>query len=42
MAGTIDAYETLGNLLIIPATIDNIKNRGDANDFIANDAGIVS
>ena len=38
----LDAYETLGNLLIIPATIDNIKNRGDANDFIANNAGIVS
>lgn len=38
----LDAYETLGNLLIIPATIDNIKNRGDANKFIANDVGIVS
>lgn len=38
----LDAYETLGNLLIIPAAIDNIKNRGDANDFIENDAGIVS
>lgn len=38
----LDAYETLGNLLIIPAAIDNIKNRGDANGFIANNAGIVS
>lgn len=38
----LDSYETLGNLLIIPAAIDNIKNRGDANDFIANNAGIVS
>lgn len=38
----LDAYETLGNLLIIPAAIDNIKNRGDANCFIANNAGIVS
>lgn len=38
----LDAYEMLGNLLIIPAAIDNIKNRGDANNFIANDAGIIS
>lgn len=38
----LDTYETLGNLLIIPAAIDNIKNRGDANNFIENDAGIVS
>lgn len=38
----LDTYETLGNLLIIPAAIDNIKNRDDANNFINNDAGIVS
>ena len=29
-------------MLIIPAAIDNIKNRDDANNFINNDAGIVS
>ena len=36
----LDVYETLANLLIVPAAIDNIKYRNDANDFIANDAGI--
>ena len=35
-------YETLANLLIVPAAIDNIKYRNDANDFISNDVGIVS
>lgn len=38
----LDSYETLGNLLIIPAAIDNIKNRGKANLFVVNDVGIVS
>lgn len=38
----LDAYETLGNLLIIPASIDNIKYRSDANCFINNDAGITT
>lgn len=38
----LDAYETLGNLLIIPAAIDNIKNRGKANEFVNNDVSIVS
>lgn len=38
----LDAYETLGNLLIIPAALDNIRYRKDVNKFIDNDAGIVS
>lgn len=38
----LDVYETLANLLIVPAAIDNIKYRNDANDFISNDVGIVS
>lgn len=38
----LDVYETLGNILIIPAAIDNIKNRNDANCFINNDVGIDS
>lgn len=38
----LDVYETLGNLLIVPAALDNIKNRYDANSFLNNDAGIVS
>lgn len=38
----LDAYELLGNLLIIPAAIDNIKYRNDANCFVSNAAGINS
>lgn len=38
----LDVYETLGNLLIIPAALDNIRSRGDVNLFISNDVSIDS
>lgn len=38
----LDVYETLGNVLIIPAAIDNIKYRNDSNVFECNDVNIDS
>jgi len=38
----LDVYETLGNLLIIPAAFDNIRYRKNVNKFADNDAGIAS